>query len=84
MLGPMTGYPAYLSEYEQSILNIVLPLVAIFIFIFLEYKKTSKIVIVYSAIPAVLYIFVMLAVVYSGACHMHCSTLKQIQQSFHY
>ena len=68
MLGPMTGYPAYLSEYEQSILNIVLPLVAIFIFIFLEYKKTSKIVIVYSAIPAVLYIFVMLAVVYSGAC----------------
>ena len=66
MLGPMVQYPTYLFEYEQAVLNVALPVISIFIFVFLEYKKTAKTVIVYSSIPAILYIFAMIAVVYSG------------------
>ena len=67
-LGPMVHYPLYLFECEQSVLNVVLPILAVFIFIFLEYKKTSKVVIVYSAIPAILYIAAMFVVVFTGVC----------------
>ena len=68
MLGPMVHFPPYIYEYEQSVLNIVPPITSVIIFIFLEYKKTSKTVIVYSSIPAILYVAAMFAVVYSGIC----------------
>ena len=68
MLGPMVHFPAYIFEYEQSVLNIVLPVSAVVIFIFLEYKKARKTVIIYSSIPAILYIIAMFFVVYSGLC----------------
>ena len=67
-LGPMVHYPSYLFTAEQAVLNVVLPILATVIFIFLEYKKTEKTVIVYSAIPAMAYIVAMIAVVYSGLC----------------
>ena len=51
---------------EQSVLNIVLPIIAMGVFTFLEYKKTRFYVVFYSLIPQIVFMIVMLGAVYSG------------------
>ena len=68
IVGPWTAFKSIIFTQEQVILNIVLPLCATAIFIFLEYKKTNWKVIFYSVIPQIIYIFLIIGTIYTGTC----------------
>ena len=66
VVGPTKGFDKSIFEDEQWALNIAIPIVATLSFVFLEYKKTKKVSILFAVIPALVYIVICIPLNLTG------------------